>query len=49
MVSLVGNFVLPMTGLDGWWIGLDDIGHEGHRGKGVDAHGKDAGDVLRVR
>jgi len=29
LVSLVGNFIFPMTGLDGWWIGLDDIGHEG--------------------
>ena len=24
----MGTFELTITGVDGWWIGLDDIGHE---------------------
>ena len=26
LVSLIGTFELTITGMDGWWIGLDDIG-----------------------
>ena len=28
LISLISNFELTITGVDGWWIGLDDIGHE---------------------
>ena len=29
LLSLIGTLELSLTGADGWWIGLDDIGHEG--------------------
>ena len=29
LLSLIANLELEITGADAWWIGLDDIGHEG--------------------
>merc|ERR1719450_1605572 len=29
LVSLVGNVLVTTTDVDSWWIGLEDIGHEG--------------------
>ena len=29
LVSLVGNVLVTVTDVDRWWIGLEDIGHEG--------------------
>ena len=29
LVSLVGNVMITMTDVERWWIGLEDIGHEG--------------------
>ena len=34
LLSLIGTLELSLTGADGWWIGLDDIGHEGEYGNG---------------
>merc|ERR1719348_2829595 len=29
LLSLIAKLELEITGADAWWIGLDDIGHEG--------------------
>ena len=29
LLSLLGTLEIGLTGVDGWWVGLDDIGHEG--------------------